>query len=743
MNARMLRLAVLAAAGSLFLADAGETRYHQYTKRFMNPNDPATPVAAGYFGGSADEYLSGGAVLADGTVLLAGTCYGNAFDPEGVRVRVLGTDGAAPEFTMPTRTKKGRTKLQPPDWSHVDGAGFVVRLTEDYGGIADVIRFPWGSGSVTDIAGGPGGEILVAGICGPGFAKLTAATALAPEGEPTGEDDIFIGRLADDLSGFAWCRILKDTRQAAPKIKVIGDGRITLIGQHAHRLTADGELLEVGRLEMTNNWVRGVDPVSLALAKGGDSNTNTGWEPWRQPVLFVVDKHGEHTDTFYRWSPKLVGTNWSRLVSDSDIRGLNYDREGNLLVVGWSDGGNSVLEYLPYDLKTGVYGAVKRRTGRKCGLGFSTWGVGASSICHLIKLDPQTGEPLAKTLFLSYLGSKNKPNGLGVHSIDTAPDNSVLLGGGSAWGLIETGSLKVNSMTPEEDYMGGPFIAVLNGAMSDIRFCSALPGAGQVPIITHSKKQSGEIGMGSGRVGDKVVSVFVTAAKEDGKFTPVNNAQKAFGGGSIDGQYVILEMDPDQPRDEVEVADGEGKKKKKKNKKGKDLTGTFRVERDMNRDWCVLVMRDRGGDLWPAFYLCHPEGSGSVDASGGGSFTILGGAEDVQLTSGSRQDVRIGGKLSRLETYEDNKGRERSRRVYPELRLAITITGEDSCDATIAYNGETIEVKGSCSIRPSKPTGKGINVSGRFTTTKGELGLAEGDAADHEVTIDFWAPGRP
>ena len=67
-----LAVTVLLAGG----LGAGETRFHQYTKRFMNPKHPAKPLATGYIGGGGDEYFSGAAFLPDGTLLLAGTAYG-------------------------------------------------------------------------------------------------------------------------------------------------------------------------------------------------------------------------------------------------------------------------------------------------------------------------------------------------------------------------------------------------------------------------------------------------------------------------------------------------------------------------------------------------------------------------------------------------------------------------------------------------------------------------------------------
>jgi hypothetical protein len=288
----------------------------------------------------------------------------------------------------------------------------------------------------------------------------------------------------------------------------------------------------------TSNWVRGVDPVSHATATGGDGNTGTGWEPWRQPVLFVYNDKGEHTDIFYKWSPKLVGQNGCRLVSDSSIRLLSYDRQGNLLIAGWSDGGNTVFEYAPYDLRT----SVAAKTGSK-GLGFSTWGAGVGSFCHLMKIDPRTGEPLGKTLFVGYLKSKDKPSGLGVDTLDSGVDGSLLVGGASAYGLIETGAIKVNTFDWKAgDYIGGPFVAVLTEKMDSIRFCSCMPGGGEVQLMRHSRNVQGKWGTRSAVVNGKPMALFVCGARENEKFKPLNTAQSGFGGGKLDGLYLVLEL---------------------------------------------------------------------------------------------------------------------------------------------------------------------------------------------------------
>ncbi len=50
----------------------------------------------------------------------------------------------------------------------------------------------------------------------------------------------------------------------------------------------------------------------------------------------------------------------------------------------------------------------------------------------------------------------------------------------------------------------------------------------------------------------------------------------------------------------------------------------------------------------------------------------------------------------------------------------------------------------SAVIRPSTPTGNGVTIGGRFTTT-GALGIEPADptAKDHPIEFKCWTPARP
>ena len=706
------------------------TRFHQYTRQYHSPNDAATPLAAGYIGGSGDEYLSGAAFLPNGSLLLAGTAFGPTFDPEGVQVNVLGEDGPAPDFSMPMRNDSPN----PPNWQHTQGAGFIAVLSPENDRILGAVRFPWGSGTLTDITADEQGGIYVTGIPGDRFNALTQSRPAAAEGV-TGPHDIFFGKLRSDLSGFEWCLTLKDSRDGAPTLRLLKDGNIGLVGANAYHFSPEGEILRATAIGYTNSWVRGVDFESHAEARGGDGNSNTGWEPWRQPSFQIISGYPDRQSlfSFYRWDAQFVGTNWSRLVSDSSTRAVTFDRNGEVITYAWSDGGNSVKARVPYDLTRNVREAIKERTGRETGLPFSTWGANVGSFAHINKIETETGEPLAYTLFIAYLGDRNAPSSVMINMLDTAVDNSLLIGGGSAYGLIETGSTKVNTLDYDAgDYIGGNFIAILDEAWRNIRFSSAIPGGGQVNLRRHSRGRNANSATASIQIGDKTRVVFVGGAVHHEKFKPVNNAQAAFGGGSLDGQYVVLEMDTLSPLPDYEPqfptsasrSAGAGESQE-------GLEGLYIVNQGMNRDHSVLVLRDTTAKKWPKFYRAHPKGEGLVDARGRGSFTLLGPSDRVQIRGGLHQDKRLGG--------------TRDSDDYPDLEIQVTLTGNTTANAVVSYQGRTLELNGPISIRNSRPSGRGINLRGVFRTTKEALGLAEDDpdSRDDEIIIEFWAPGRP
>ncbi|TVR12031.1 MAG: hypothetical protein EA401_09915 [Planctomycetota bacterium] len=726
----MRSMTVSLLALSLLLPTAlASNRFFEYTQRYWNPPNPAEPVAAGYLGTGGNDYLAGGAFLPNGTALLIGNAFGSEFSMgEDVPIILIGEDATAPgDDTMPA------------DWTTTSGSPFIVRLSEDYGSIDVVARLPWGAGSITDIVTDDQGAIFVAGIAGP---NLNQATEVNEVTVPFGNTNsrMFMGRLSDDLTNFVWMLSVNDNAgQGAPRLQELADGRISIMGLHNHRVTKNGVVDQSTSGSPYNNWVGVRDHESLYYIAGAMNHSNTGYEPWRRPFVYLRDPEDQIAASYYHWPARMVGTNWSRLVSDSELRAAAWDHNGYALIYGWSDGGNTVFEYSPYDLKEGVRSAAEHRTGRPTGLGFSTWGAGVGSFAHIVRFDPRTGEPLAKTNFIAYLRSSGNPSSVGISTLEAGVDNSVLLAGSSAFGLIETNSTKVNSLDHETDYIGGDFVAILNEAMSEIRFSSVLPGSGKLDLHRYSGNRKGNISARSARVGDSTMVLFTSAAHYNEQFTPVNNAQTGFSGGDIDGMYVILQMETLQ--DELQIPDS-GKSSLHAAPTpsvgaSHDLSGIYEVSHGMDRDTALIIMRDDARREWPAFYMARPYQTAQVDASGKGVFTIFGAQDNMVM---AHRPINASRRLGqRVADKSDDET------VFPDMAVTVHIHDAESASAIITYNDRRVRVdNGQVSLRNSSPVGSGINIRAVFSVTKAQLGLARNTSEnDDEVFVEIWTPARP
>lgn len=528
---KYLPVVVAVAVMSSFSAYAG--RFQDYTAKYKNPPNPIKAVVvAGWLGSEGTEWCSGADLLADGTVVVGGTALGPTMKTLcGVTVKVLGTDSGSGPGAQ--EQKDPKDKLILPDWKRNDGAGFVAGLAPDAKSCKWAVRFPWKSGSITDLIADPSG-IYVTGKAGDAISAVGSVRNVSAEPVDAQVGSVFVTKLSLDGSKILWTVTFSDPDRG-PKLRLVGDGRLIVEGGWAYILKADGTIDKVVQLNKKYKGCRGVNPVTFQSAFGWDSNTNTGREPWRQPHLRITS--GPEPDatskTYYAWNPKLVGTDKYRLVSDSSFRLLHYVDGKTLYAIGWSDGGNTVFEREPTNLDAGV---------KFQGLGFSTWGAYVGSFCHILKFDVSGPEPkvIGKTLWASYLRGKDKPNSSSVTSIEEASDKSTMIAGGAAHHIIQTG----NHIFSSSEEVAGQYIAVLAGDASSIRFCSAIDCAGLVKI-----RDNTTWGLASRKVGEKNFALFVSGAieKRPNAEPPIfasqkNPVQKTFGGGLADGYLVLLEL---------------------------------------------------------------------------------------------------------------------------------------------------------------------------------------------------------
>lgn len=726
-----VRFLFLVTLFSLQPFPVGANRFHEYTEQFRNPRNAARPVVASYLGGRGDEVIIGAAFLADGSLVLAGYVFGTPFD-FGVREQVLGRDTPPTTFQMPQRRDRPNP---PPIWQHREGASFIARLSRDNRRIEQLIRFPWGAGVITDLINDENGNLFVTGLTGPNFSALPGQFPHRSVEGMQGNHNAFVARLNPNLSGFVWGFTVSDDANMAPIMRDIGNGIISWVGRFGHHITTEGQISKSSELQTLSRWNRGVCFRTFGFTTGFERDTRTGWEPWKQPTLHVRDGDGEVTHRLFEWDSTLAGTNWSRLISDSQARIITYDRNGNLIVGGWSDGGNSVWTRVGYDITRSAPAASREMLGRPTGLPFSTWGAGVGSFAHINRIHTETANPIGYTLLASYLRDRNAPNSVNLNHIDTTPCNNLLIAGASAWGLIETGSTRLNNRDADaNDYIGGDFIMILDEDMTNLRFSSAIPGAARVRLHASSNHQGAGMRTASITRNGRTRTVFFGSASHDGSFTPLNPIQDGFGGGHLDGIFILLEMEalPSQGVPDMPFPSAGGRTAREVGESNAEENQRFIVNQRMRNDHSVIVLRDSSGTRWPLFYRAHPVGESTVNSSGRGRFHLQGPTNRIQLTQGSSRTRRLGGHLD-----PEAQG--------PDLNLHIELLGRDRARAELRVGDRTVNVQGPLSIRNSQPTGRGsINMTGVFESTKGELGLVgPGDNPNTPIFIEWWAPGRP
>jgi hypothetical protein len=504
------------------------TRFHEYTEKFKKPANPVRIETATYLGGSGTEWLAGAAYLPDGTLAVAGTALGPEFTLGANKVAVLGGDGAAPAAPQATQDAKGNAVL--PDWTHPSATAFVAWLAPDLKTVTRVVRWPWLAGGACGIEADATG-LYVAGRAGANLAALAGVQDVTPSDAPASDSGAYVAKLSLAGDRLLWVRRFRDVGEGV-RLRLVG-GRVLVEGRWVYAFTPDGAVAHVARAEFhgsEDRRCRAVNPVDFSYAAGWDRNTHTGREPWRQPCLRLLPPPGASGEArnFYNWPPKDVSSAAKHLESDSSIRRLHYDDQGTLYAVGWSDGGNTVLERDITD--------VDKPQPYK-GLGFSLWGAQVGSFCHVLKIEPVAPKLLNKTIYVGYLSGKQRPSSSNVTNLRPATDGSMLLTGHTGYGHIQTGdALSASPPSP------GSYVTVLTSDWTSLRFSSVMLAAGQVRL--HGDKDVW--GMVAATSGGRHKAVWVSGAveKERDQKAPIAGAaaQDAFGGGLTDGYLLVLDL---------------------------------------------------------------------------------------------------------------------------------------------------------------------------------------------------------
>lgn len=538
-------LATVGSVGQTTLLQAN--RYDSYTARLLNNPHQAEVITASYLGGEGTEWLVAGGFLPDGRVVVAGNALGPKLELLGREPLVLGRNQqainrrapAAPQAT-PQRDRSGNVRtdsngqprLERFNWQHPNSTGFLVLFDQNMQRIETARRFPWQAGGITSALVTEDGSVLVTGPAGEQIRDIGGdyrMIQLDHDGRQPG--GIYLARITPDLSEVIWVREMNGSG-TSPRISLSNDGQIYLAGPGLQVFDLDGERIrEIPTAGRRLGPQSSVSPTTGKVAWGGERHWRTGREPWRCPRLNIFRPDGSHYLELYHWPGPFVGTNYFRLVSDSAVRGVAFDQQGDLFIHAWSDGGNSVMTRQPFDI---------HRDHRKFdeGLSYSIWGANVLSVAYIMRLNPETWEVDAGMRYVGYLRDSNRPNGLSVDSMEIAHNGAVCVAGGSAWGFIQT----PNSFFPETG--GGPYISIFNRDLTHLHFASVVLSAGE-SVLSEGRRW----GVASGRVNGKDRILYLSGAIAEstayGTTAPapsVNPAQRGFGGGYLDGHFILLEL---------------------------------------------------------------------------------------------------------------------------------------------------------------------------------------------------------
>jgi hypothetical protein len=541
----------------LAVATAQAGRFEGLTQRFSK-GEKMTPVAATFFGGSGGEEFVDVGQLPDGTIVAFGNSTGPDF-PATPKPVVLGL--GKHQKLEPYVTEKNGNKTIAAE--NPDLAGMLVFYDEKLSRVLKTVKFDWGVASLSLGAVGEDGQSLfVAGRCTEAFRAL-AKTAKSFKVEPyvappvpevvpgkkarkptapavgpynyqgaTHPGDVFVAKLAPTGDKLEWVWIFEGLRKPPEQIWTDKKGSLYFEVRGMRRITADGQKAELINAKIgggQSGW-RAVDPNDGGPLYGGDRNTNTGYQPYRQPYLYKFDDKGNKLWTLWEPNPKecACGGTGNGLCSDSSARGVAIAPNGDIVVMGWSDGGNSVFTRQPTNW---------REAAGKSALGMESWGMkGASSLAYLMVIDGKTFQQKAWTLWLAYVpdnfvipASRGAPNGASIQRICGLVDGSIGFTGGTATGLIQTPNALYKPPTDGRKY-GGTYVAVMTEKMDDLLFSSCLPGCDDV-ALAHTKRGLVAVSRSRGRNGDDPPAPSPTVNPVQGKCN-----------GELDGHILLLEL---------------------------------------------------------------------------------------------------------------------------------------------------------------------------------------------------------
>jgi hypothetical protein len=541
-------VAVLAVVLCASVPQEKRGRYEGYTDRAAQ-GPKMKLVAATYFGGEGLEEFIAARILPDGTIL----AFGNAWGPEFPGAPLVLGKGEHRKLIATATDSKGKTTLPP---ENPDIAGMVVFYSPDLSAVMKVVRFDWGVASVSSVAVTFDGKgIVIAGRATSAFRGVTKnlhtlAEPAAPEA-PAGKKapakstgayeyqgvtfpgDVFVARMT--LEGTVeWAWVFEGHRKPPAELWVDRAGNVYGDVGGMTRIAADGSTAKVIVTSSGTGQAKylAVDPADGACFYGGDRNTNTGKEPWRQPYLYKYDANGEKLWKLWEWPSKSlrdgVTPGVQGQVADSSARAMDIGSDGQLLVGGWSDGGNSVLTSQPTDATKKIPQAPFRMDGSGM--------KGANSLAHILRIDGKTQEANLYSLWVSYFPGNfedpkksGSPNGARIRQIKALPQGAVAIAGSAASVLVQTPGAFYSYPGDGRGY-GGDCVVVYDAEFKNLLFSSYLPGCENVTLWPTAK---GIIVVSRSRGTD--------GAKDPTK-SPIKNAVQPEKKGDLDAHILLLEL---------------------------------------------------------------------------------------------------------------------------------------------------------------------------------------------------------
>lgn len=479
--------------------------YETFTRKAAQ-GPKAKVIAAASFGAEGNSEFVAAGELADGSIVAFGNAWGPKF-PSAPPPLVLGR--GRHHRLDPYLNQTGQTKQQLRE-DDPDMAGMIVFYARDLATVRKVVRFDWGVATISAAVVLPAGRgMLISGRCTDAFGKA-ARKRLKVEAEAAGKDtgpynygqvrspgDVFIARLPASGDGVLWAVVLPGARTPPATLWLDYEGNayadvhgLVRIGPNGQTVThvdivvrsADGSSEHKILADTGTARYLGIDPRDGSFYFGGDRNTLTGYQTWRQPYLYKFDRDGRKLWKAWEWPPGecASGGTGNGLCSDSGPDIMDIAADGSVIIGGWSNGENSVFTRQPDDLD---------RPFNFKGFGMDASGMkGRCSPAYLLKVDPKTRKLTDGTIFRTYPPAsipdkrhRGVTNAIQLRDLAVAPNGAISFAGVAGAGLIQTPSALNKNPGTAVGY-SGEFAAIFSPDFHNLIFSSYLPGCHKVRV---------------------------------------------------------------------------------------------------------------------------------------------------------------------------------------------------------------------------------------------------------------------